>query len=159
MSQRANLYVGRAGQMVVMAEFLIRGWNVAVPEVDVGDDMLVLQDKTGDLSRVQVKTASATKLKKGYSARYSVRLSQLIQPTVPDLTYIFVTRLDSRWESFLVIPREALYEQYNTQQIGSLNKAGHVLFYFRYLDHTVTCPGQDLSKYLNHWKPWPIISH
>ena len=159
MSQRANLYIGRAGQMVVMAEFLIRGWNVAVPEVDVGDDMLVLQDETGDLSRVQVKTASATKLKKGYSARYSVRLSQLIQPTVPDLTYIFVTRLDSRWKSFLVIPREALYEQYNTQQIGSLNNAGQILFYFRYLDHTVTCSGQDFSKYLNYWEPWPIISH
>ena len=40
MSKKANLYVGRAGQMVVISEFLIRGWNVAVPEVDVGDDLV-----------------------------------------------------------------------------------------------------------------------
>lgn len=159
MSQRANLYIGHAGQMVVMAEFLIRGWNVAVPEVDVGDDMLVLQDETGSLSRVQVKTASATKLKKGYSARYTLRLSQLIQPTVPDLTYIFVARLDSSWKSFLIIPREALYEHYNTEQIGSLTKKGQISLYFRHLNGRVICSGQDLSKYLNAWDAWPIILH
>jgi len=27
--------------MAVMAEFLMRGYNVAIPEVDVGDDILV----------------------------------------------------------------------------------------------------------------------
>jgi hypothetical protein len=32
-SRKQNLYVGRAGQMAVMAEFLWRGWNVALPEV------------------------------------------------------------------------------------------------------------------------------
>jgi len=36
MSKKANLYIGRAGQMAVMAEFLIRGYNVAIPEVDGG---------------------------------------------------------------------------------------------------------------------------
>lgn len=36
-----NLYVGRAGQMAVMSEFLVRGYNVAIPEVDVGDDIFV----------------------------------------------------------------------------------------------------------------------
>ena len=45
MSRKANLYVGRAGQMVVISEFLIRGWNVAVPEVDIGDDLLVIKDQ------------------------------------------------------------------------------------------------------------------
>ena len=37
---RKSLYVGRSGQMAVMAEFLIRGYNVAVPEVDVGHDII-----------------------------------------------------------------------------------------------------------------------
>lgn len=41
MSQKQNLYVGRAGQMAVMAEFLLRGWNVALPEVDIGEDIFV----------------------------------------------------------------------------------------------------------------------
>lgn len=39
MSKKANLYVGRAGQMAVISEFLIRGWNVAVPEVDIGIEL------------------------------------------------------------------------------------------------------------------------
>jgi hypothetical protein len=34
-------YVGRAGQLAVMAEFLLRGYNVAIPEVDEGDDIFV----------------------------------------------------------------------------------------------------------------------
>lgn len=48
MPKRINLYTGRAGQMAVMAEFLIRGYNVAVPEVDVGDDILVVKDRSGE---------------------------------------------------------------------------------------------------------------
>lgn len=42
MPRRNHLYVGRAGQMAAMAEFLLRGYNVAVPEVDVGDDIFVV---------------------------------------------------------------------------------------------------------------------
>ncbi|MEN9611893.1 MAG: hypothetical protein RLZZ628_2707 [Bacteroidota bacterium] len=33
MTQKFNLYLGKAGQLVVMSEFLARGWNVATPEV------------------------------------------------------------------------------------------------------------------------------
>jgi hypothetical protein len=32
-------YVGKAGQLAVMGEFLLRGYNVAMPEVDVGDEI------------------------------------------------------------------------------------------------------------------------
>ena len=35
-----------------MAEFLLRGWNVAIPEVDTGDDIFVVQDENGTLRRV-----------------------------------------------------------------------------------------------------------
>ena len=27
-----------------MSEFLTRGWNVAIPEVDIGDNIFVVQD-------------------------------------------------------------------------------------------------------------------
>jgi hypothetical protein len=47
MSKRQNLYLGKAGQLLVMSEFLARGWNVATPEVDVGDDLFVIEDKEG----------------------------------------------------------------------------------------------------------------
>jgi hypothetical protein len=39
MSHKYNLYLGKAGQQAVMSEFLVRGWNVATPEVDIGDDI------------------------------------------------------------------------------------------------------------------------
>lgn len=42
-----------------MAELVSRGYNVAVPEVDIGDDIFVVRDRDGQLSRVQVKTANA----------------------------------------------------------------------------------------------------
>ncbi|MEO0044264.1 MAG: hypothetical protein RL329_3712 [Bacteroidota bacterium] len=35
MTPKYNLYLGKAGQLSVMSNFLIRGWNVATPEVDV----------------------------------------------------------------------------------------------------------------------------
>ena len=38
-------YVGRAGQLAVMSEFLLRGYNVAIPEVDEGDDVLVVRGR------------------------------------------------------------------------------------------------------------------
>ena len=120
---------------------------------------LVIKDQNMDVSRIQVKTASASKLRDGYSAKYSVRFSQLSQPITPEITYIFVTRLNSRWESFLVIPREVLYDQYETYQAGSLTKAGQASFYFNYLNETVTCSKRDFSTYLNNWSAWPVIEH
>lgn len=59
---KQNSYTGRGGQFAVMAEFVVRGYNVAIPEIDVGDDIFVVKDSNGDLSRVQVKTASGKSL-------------------------------------------------------------------------------------------------
>ncbi|MEM7531914.1 MAG: hypothetical protein AAF639_07055 [Chloroflexota bacterium] len=88
-----------------MAEFLVRGYNVAVPEVDIGDDIFVVRDIDGLHSRIQVKTTNATPTQDGYSARYALKLSQLENPSQPDTWYVFVNRLQGEWESFLVISR------------------------------------------------------
>ena len=60
MSNKSNLYIGRAGQLAVMSEFLLRGWNAALPEVDVGDDVFVVKDKGGDLFRIQARPPDRT---------------------------------------------------------------------------------------------------
>ena len=83
MSKRQNLYLGKAGQFVAMSEFLARGWNVAVPEVDVGDDIFVAKDADGEFARVQVKAASGTKRKLGFSARFIVPFGQLERDPYP----------------------------------------------------------------------------
>ncbi len=40
-----------------MSELLLRGWNVAVPVVDVGDDVFVIDDNDKTTYRLQVKSA------------------------------------------------------------------------------------------------------
>ena len=70
MTKLQDLYTGCSGQSAVMSEFLIRGYNVAVPEVDIGDDLFVVHDIAGSFWRVQVKTANGKHLKLGgYSAQ------------------------------------------------------------------------------------------
>jgi len=159
MSSKGNLYIGRAGQMAVMAEFLLRGWNVAVPEVDIGDDLLVLRDADGNLSRIQVKTSSTTELQQGYSLRYSVRFSQLSQVLTPDVTFVFASRLQKKWNPFIVIPRDVLYNYHLIHDVGSRTQSGNVTFYFRYDNTKMTCGGQDFSGYLDNWDAWPLIEH
>lgn len=152
-------YTGRAGQLAVMAEFLVRGYNVAIPEVDVGDDIFVVSDESGDYSRVQVKTTLAKPTRHGYSARYVIKLSQLERRTFPPSWYVFANRIGDEWSSFLVIPRQNLYELYDNYEIGSLTKSGLITLYLSYREDSVICSEQDLSKYLNNWERWPFIEH
>ena len=49
-----SLYLGKAGERYVMSEFLARGWNVAMPDVDIGDDIFVVGDNLGIFQRIQV---------------------------------------------------------------------------------------------------------
>ena len=74
MKKNYHLYLGKAGHLTVMSEFLTRGWNVAIPEVDVGDDIFVVQDDNGTLRRVQVKTSTSTQRQNGFSGQFNVPL-------------------------------------------------------------------------------------
>jgi hypothetical protein len=73
MKKNYHLYLGKAGHLTVMSEFLTRGWNVAIPEVDVGDDIFVVQDDNGTLRRVQVKTSTSIEAIKKHG-KYSCSL-------------------------------------------------------------------------------------
>ena len=57
-SQRA--FFGRSAQMAVMAELLHRRINVAIPEVDVGDDIYAVKGLSPQVTRVQVKGATVS---------------------------------------------------------------------------------------------------
>ena len=37
-------HIGTAGQLAVMSELCFRGYNVAMPEIDIGDDIFVVTD-------------------------------------------------------------------------------------------------------------------
>src|SRR4051794_26704466 len=158
MSTRQNLYVGRAGQMAVMAEFLWRGWNTALPEVDLGDDVFVVKDDSGDLSRIQVKTATARAQRNGYSARFRVTWNQLRAPRTPDLVYVFAIRGIGSWEPFIIIGRGALLKEHELKGVGSLSD-GSVVFRFIVSAERLTCSGRDLSIYRDDWSRWPVLLH
>ncbi len=156
MRDKSNLYIGRAGQLAVMSEFLLRGWNAALPEVDVGDDVFVVKDEGGKLSRIQVKTATSKHSGDAYTAQFAVGLSQLKTPRNPDLIYIFTVRHGPNWGPYLIIPRDALRQEHELHRIGSASKE-RLILRFVYGRDRVRCGTRDLSAFLNDWSRWPII--
>ncbi len=144
--------------MAVIAEFLARGYNVAIPEVDVGDDIFVVRDSDGDLNRIQVKTANARASRKSYSTRFSISLKQLQTPRTPDLYYVFVVRHDGSWKDFLVVSRDQLLEERANNKIGTPSK-GMLSLYFSFTSKEVICSKTSLEKYRNNWSRWPEIIH
>ena len=158
MSRKQNLYVGRAGQMAVMAELLWRGWNVALPEVDVGEDVFVVKDESGKLWRVQVKTATAKAQKTGYSAQFNVSLKQLETLRTPDLVYIFAIRSPAGWETFIVIDRTTLHREHELHRIGSVSR-GNLVLRFSQKGSTLRCSKRDLLAYKGDWSRWPVLAH
>src|SRR5262249_43961888 len=105
MSRKQNLYIGRSGQLAVMAKFLIRGYNVAIPEVDVGDDVFVVRDADGDLTRIQVKAGNGQGETR-YSALFNASLAQLARRRDPPLYYVFTVRREGRWSDFVIVSQE-----------------------------------------------------
>lgn len=156
---KQHLYTGKSGQLAVMAEFVSRGYNVAVPEIDVGDDLFVVRDANGELSRVQVKTANAKELRQGgFSAAFRVRLRQLATPQTPDMNYVLVVRHNERWADFVVIARSDLYDLRVNHELGSVQD-GDVIFSLSFSPDDVLCKGQSLQRYRNQWGRWPAIKH
>lgn len=107
MSEKTT-HFGRAGEFYAMSELLLRGWNVAVPVVDVGDDVFVIDDNEKETYRVQIKSAEPRQLEDGsHLATFRLSRSQLKSLLAIELFYIFLVRVDVRWR-FVVISREKL---------------------------------------------------
>lgn len=158
MSKLFNLYLGKGGEFSVVSEFLARGWNVALPLVDVGDDLFVVEDKKGIFHRIQVKTAQATLRKENYTAQFSVPLKQLLNFSEPDIYYIFTVRLNDTWEDKIIILREDLSLFYEDFKIGTVSDANLIL-YFAFEKGTVKCSKIDFTPFLNNYSDFPIILH
>jgi len=150
------LYLGKAGQFVVMSEFLVKGWNVAIPEVDIGDDIFVVKDENGDFSRVQVKTATGKKTNYGFSAQFNIPISQLEKVFVPDLFYVLAIRFNQQWNNFLVISRYELLTEYQVHNVGS-KQQNQLLLYIQFRETEVICSKRDWTVFHNNFDNWEDI--
>lgn len=159
MSRMNNLYLGKAGHLLVMSELLVRGWNVATPEVDRGDDIFVVQDIKGELKRIQVKTATGKELKIGHSAKFNLRVDQLRTAFTPDLHYVFVMRRNTAyWNDFIIISRFELDNYHQLNSIGS-TKGNMLQLQIRISKSRSYCSDVDFTPYINNWKNFPEIKH
>ena len=159
MFKRKPLYVGAAGQAAVMSELLMLGYNVAVPEVDVGDDLFVVNDNNGNYRRVQVKTAIAQASRSSYAAQFSIPLRQIERPYTPELCFVFAVRHADRWSDFIIIEREELFEEHRTHGVGNLFGRGGELMvklYLSFRGSDVICSGRSFQKMRNQFAMFQV---
>jgi len=102
-----NSLFGMSGHFAVLSEFL-RGYNVAIPVVDTGDDAIVINDREHALRRLQVKSGNPRNLA-GYATEvdFQLKRKQLSDPDGAPLFYMFMAWVWDRW-SWVLISREAL---------------------------------------------------
>jgi hypothetical protein len=157
-TKKFNQYLGKAGHLNVMSEFLMLGWNVAIPEVDIGDDIFVVQDDNGTLRRVQVKTSTSTTRKGSFSGQFSVSVKNLRNLSNILVHYIFLVRHNDEWSKPVIIRQDYLLDLFENYNVGSETK-GNITFYFSYTKEMVECAGQNFTKFINDFTDFPKIEH
>ena len=104
-----------SGHFAAMSEFLLRGWNVAIPFVDVGDDVLVVEDQEATVYRIQVKTATGVEVHdyEGVlwekTVRYTLSRAQLAKDKQVELCFMLVVRWEDGWR-FILLRRDVLQD-------------------------------------------------
>ena len=156
-------YIGKSGQLAAMSEFLWRGWNVAIPEVDEGDDIFVVQHADGDLIRVQVKTATARERGGTMEGQFSVSKRQITVPRIPELHFVFCFRLPSGGWRFAAAKQTKLKELLNSGNLGKENKKGQVVFRLRWGgEEMLISVSRGVTEYVtasfvDAWKLWENV--
>ncbi|MDE0453335.1 MAG: hypothetical protein OXI90_16400 [Gammaproteobacteria bacterium] len=146
---RRNLFTGKAGEHAVISQLLVREWQVAAPEIDVGDDLLVAQD-LGRVLRVQVKTCRAKELRKSYAGQFRLSAQQVATPRTPELFFVLVVFHDQDWSDFLPIPRRDLHEEHVLYDVGSRSGDG-ISLHVSFSEAAVQCSGRDWSRFRDNW--------
>jgi hypothetical protein len=152
-------YVGKAGQLAVMAELAHRGYNVSMPEIDIGDDIFVVNDGTGQMSRIQVKTSVARQRQTSYSAQFRIRETALTVALQPDPYFVFVVRNGGGWK-FITIERATLNHYVQNLNMGTKSVASGqnwVNLYFSFKENELKCSKQVMTQFLDVWPIWPLL--
>jgi len=172
-------YIGMAGHLAVMAELSRRGYNVAIPQIDAGDDIFSLNDETGDFKRVQVKTSNSPRIAEGEKTRrclFSIKREKLNKEedkTIYVLCALIGVRLKTakgvrrgtRYR-FLIFEREQLAKLANARprKKGKQPKTFTLTVYFGVnkkdnitVSTSQTNEGTNLIRYLSKWSAFPNL--
>lgn len=157
----SSTYVGKAGHLAVMGELALRGYNVAMPEMDIGDDLFVVNDATGAMWRIQVKTSVASVGKKVVSGQFRVREAAITTPLTPDLHFVFVLRVGAGWR-FVVVSRQVLANYVQAHNMGTQSIVKGVAWRQIYVSinkasGAVTCSNQVITHLMENWGTWPVL--
>lgn len=149
-------YVGKAGHLAVMAEFCIRGYNVAMPEIDIGDDVFVVNDTSGAYWRVQVKTSNATRQAASRAYQFRLKNSSITTPQTPELYFIFVMRWETGWR-YAMIERTVLNNYVVANDLGTAAGDYRQVNMTLSDDGVLTGSGLMLTHHLDAWNTWAPI--
>lgn len=140
-----------------MGELCLRGYNVAMPEIDKGDDVFVVRDDSGAMWRLQVKTARGTRNRTSKRYQFRIRRTAITTPQTPELHFVFVMRKGRRTWRYLVMDRAVLRNYVVNQNMGS-GEGDYLQLYVTLSDEgQVTCSGINLTNHLEGWDTWPVI--
>lgn len=95
-------YIGKAGEMAVMAELLFRNFNVAMMTVDKGIDIVAAND-VGKYFHIQVKTTGG----KDGAYAFSIKRKAFDASNSGSTFYIFVMRTTTK-SDYLILPNPIL---------------------------------------------------
>lgn len=149
-------YIGKAGHLAVMGELALRGYNVAMPEIDKGDDIFVVRNDTGAMWRLQVKTSLGKSQKISKRFQFRIREDSIQVSQNPDLHFVFAMRRRGRWR-FLIMDRPVLRNYANNKNLGSLSGDYRQIAITLTDSGEATCSKQDLTNHLSDWNSWPRI--
>src|SRR5688572_751771 len=95
--KNSSLFFAKSGNLFVISEFLLRGWNVANSQIEANDDTFIVHDEKGTFRRIQVKTAESNGTKNKINARFRIPLYQLRNIGHVRLYYVFTVRHLAHW--------------------------------------------------------------
>lgn len=113
---------GTAGQLAVAAVFARRGYNVAIPMIDEGEDLLVRNDHTSKIWSVQVKTATpGVRTTTHQKYQFGLKRTQL-RDGPGHLWYALVwPSIDPSGWGYFIMRRDTLERYHRTRGAGSHN--------------------------------------
>jgi hypothetical protein len=156
-------FIGRAGQFAVLAELMRLRCNAAVPEVDLGTDVLVFRDGRPEVARLQVKACTTPREYadgSGYSAKFGLPMKQFESTDdEPPLYYVLAIWRTEKWGDYLVVSRSELQAHYASEgrQFGHTNRKSGDLEITVEFRGKVECSGRDLTACRNAWSSLPPL--